>query len=274
MSLYAAGDFGYLQQIEAYFLSYTRVGVMLSSLDTELIRQWKLGGIPVEAVCSGIKQTFKNFDEPPRSIHQCRHHINSEIEAWLSHRSDAPSTSTQGSQLPGRDLPDPTRLRSGRPSRIRNAKHHPKIDPVPPTNPDDPDALHIPDDETLLRCWYRSMHSLVTLGRSDAPDLTLDAYRWAYRQMVELRQRALEIAELTRLVALLPLAIGEIEAGMYELAFNSLDREAQEYLEHHFSPEMRNALKFMSPDARERQLNVWRRRVMEDALDLKPFFTP
>ncbi|MEO1268788.1 MAG: hypothetical protein AAFX99_11865, partial [Myxococcota bacterium] len=74
MSLYASGDFGYLQQVEAYFLSHTRVGVMLSSLDIELLRQWRSEGIPVEAVCAGIKQTFLNFDEPPRSIHQCRHH--------------------------------------------------------------------------------------------------------------------------------------------------------------------------------------------------------
>ena len=266
MSLYATGEFGYLQQIEAYFLSYSRVGVMLSSLDTELIRQWRQDGVPVEAVCTGIKQTFDNFDEPPRSIHQCRHHIDSAIKAWLSHQSNHPESADNAPRLPGRDLPDPTRLNK----RRRSWR---KADAI--SKETSQETADVPDDEVLLRCWYRSMSTLVEAGHRDAlSDLTRDVYRWAYRQMLDLRQRALKLDDSTRLVTMLPLAIGEIEAGMYDLAFQSLDQEAQSFLEQHFSPEMRSALKHMSPEARHRQLFAWRRRVMEDILELKPFFTP
>lgn len=298
MSLYAANAFGYLQQVEAYFLSQTRVGVMLSSKDAELMRHYRDTHVPVEVVCLGIQRAFKTFDEAPRSIYQCRHAIEHEVHAWRARQvgrhvqADASSATLRSAAapalaaaLPGRDLPDPTdpnrRLRRSR--RPPPPGDTPQARPQRPQRPE-PEALPpIPiaggqeltaTREPWLEPWYRSMARLMELGRGCEDEHITRCYRWAWKEMQHLRLEALDEADRERAASVLPLAIGEIEAAMYDQLYNSLHPDLRVELDTRLPPQMHRALKAMSAPAAHRQLRVWRRRMLEELLAVKPFYTP
>ena len=48
----------YIKSVEEYFLNHARKGIMLSSVDYELINKWKTRNIPLELVLSGIREAF------------------------------------------------------------------------------------------------------------------------------------------------------------------------------------------------------------------------
>lgn len=306
MSLYAASDFGYIQQAEAYFLSLSRVGVFVSSRDTELLKVWRAKGISIEVVCAGIRQTFLDFLDPPRSIYQCRHHVDFEIRA----RRAAQTTSRRdrvdsAAPLPGRDLPDPTdpKVQAARRARLGlrgpQGRVHAALEAKSPQGADDQararvhaqahsaktrgrGAQHrafrpggdIPLDERFLTTWYRSMNRLTELGRGAKHELVRELYRWAWRQMIELRIRALQETDRNAVALDLPLAIGAIESEVFQRAYDGLDDDQRAALDTCVTPPMHRALRRMTPEARDHQLSAWRRRILTDVLELEPFFTP
>lgn len=48
----------YIKSVEEYFLSLAGEGIMLSSIDYDLIRGWRDGGVPEEIVMRGISRAF------------------------------------------------------------------------------------------------------------------------------------------------------------------------------------------------------------------------
>jgi len=268
VSLYAADGFGYHQQVEAYFLSLSKIGVMLSSKDTVLMQTYRQSGVPVEIVCLGIRRAFAAFVEPPRSLYQCRHAVGQEIAAWKAraaghHDLPAPPPDARPS-LPGRDLPDPT---SRRP-RPRRAARACAPSPLPPP------PAPLPPREPWLEAWHRSMERLIDLGKNSEDEHVTRCYRWAYKQMNALKEEALETEDREHAAAILPLAIGEVEAAMYDQLHNSLHPDMRAALEARLPPQMHRALRSMSPAAAHRQLRVWRRRLLEEVFGVAPFFVP
>lgn len=268
--MYASDDFGYLQQAEAYFLSHSKIGVMLSSKDTEILRRWRDGGVPIEVVCYGVRRAFYEFKEPPRTVFQCRKLVEAELKAWKE-RLVSEERAGQGAlplswSPPGRELPDPTDpQRRGRLARLRGEA--PPI-PAAPTSPE------IPEGELWLGTWYRSMWRLMALGREAEGAAAREAYRWAYRRMNELRQEALVARGDFEILQRLGLAVGQVEAQMYERGYEALDLASQEALDAKLPANMGEALGKMSPMAKARQLGIWRRRLLEDAQGIAPFFVP
>lgn len=51
-------DSSYLKSVEEYFLNHAGKGIMLSSLDYELINSWKKRNIPLQIVLSAISEAF------------------------------------------------------------------------------------------------------------------------------------------------------------------------------------------------------------------------
>lgn len=268
MSLYARKNFGYLQQAEAFFLSMSRRGLMLGSKDTELLRHWREVGIPIEVVCGGIRNAFEAYKDPPRGISQCRRMVEKELHAWRQRHAGTHDTDAtdHALRLPGKDLPDPTdpeRRRKREALRQRfEAARQPSLAP------------QIPDDERFLAVWYQSMWRLMDLGQQSETELGRDMYRWAYKQMQELRQEALEMRLDPRVRAEVPLVIGEIEAAMFDKLYESLSEPARERLDASLPDDIAKALERMSADARSHQRKLWRRRAIEAQMAFHPFFTP
>lgn len=72
----------YIKDIEKYFLSLAGEGIMLSSMDYNLIRDWKKRGVPKELVLRGINRAFSDRDkkESARSgfqkgLRQCAEYV-------------------------------------------------------------------------------------------------------------------------------------------------------------------------------------------------------
>lgn len=268
MSLYAPGDFGYLQQAEAYFLSHSKIGVMLSSKDVELLRRWRDGGVPIEVVCYGIRRAFYEFKEPPRALFRCRKLVDAELKAWKERLvgEGRGETLPLPWALPGRELPDPT--------DPRRRLHRERLRGQAPPEAPEPPAREIPKGEEELSSWYHSMWRLMELGQRAQGPHARAAYRWAYRQMNELRQEARVARDDREIVQRLGLAIGHVEAQMYQSAYEQLSPEEQKRLDGQLPANMEEALGRMSPQARQSQLRIWRRRLLEEALEIAPFFVP
>ncbi len=280
MSLYAPDDFGYLQQAEAYFLSHSKIGVMLSSKDTELLRTWREAGVPIEVVCYGIRRSFHQFKDPPRALFRCRGFVEEELKAWkerLVGEGQGQVSLPLPPSLPGKELPDPTDpTRRRRREALREGRN---VDAAQATEPSAVEVLHdplrqVPEHETYLTSWYRSMWCLMDLGRKASTAAAKDAYRWGYRKMNELRQEARVAREDREIVRRLALAIGHIEAEMYQRAYEGLSQEEQARLDQGLPTNMGEALGQMSLDAKDRQQRIWRRRLLEEALQIEPFFVP
>jgi len=78
----------YIKSVEEYFLSLAGEGIMLSSIDYDLIRGWKDGGVPEEIVMRGISRAFgdKGRKAMPggsiRSLRQCAEFIETCAEEY------------------------------------------------------------------------------------------------------------------------------------------------------------------------------------------------
>lgn len=274
MSLYGRNNFGYLQQAEAFFLSHSQVGLMLGSKDTEMLRQWRNAGVPIEVVCAGIQRAFEQFQEPPRRISNCRRMIDKELQAWRTRQAgahgDDANMGAWSSATPERELPDPTdptRRRHREALRQRGAQSG-AASAAATAGP------QVPADEGYLELWYRCMWRLTALGRDSETAVGRDAYRWAYKQMQALRAEALEVKDDERALSRLGLAIGEIEASMYERYYEALSAPERERVDARLPSGVNEMLSRMSPSARARQQRTWRRRLLEEAKGFHPFFTP
>lgn len=253
MSLFAPEDFGYLQQVEAFFVAHSQVGVMVSGRDLELIRHWRASGAPVEAICRGIDKAFAGLEEPPPSIHAARRFVETELHAWRERSVGAHSLAEDPSQgvpsVPGRGLPDPNRMHAR--------------DPQPP-----------PEQAPWLASWTRSMNRLTELGHGSDDPRVREVYRWAYRQMRALRRDLEEATTATLRRASLALAIGEIEGGMFDHAFARLSLDEQAEIDGAMPDRIRRALRGMSAEAKGHQRRLWHRRALQERRLIEPFFVP
>ena len=89
MSLINREHLNYFTAVEHYFMSFTKKGVLLSSLDYHLIKSWEEKGIPLFVVCKGIKksltsfiQSRRNYDSLPKSIKYCQKAIEEEYMVY------------------------------------------------------------------------------------------------------------------------------------------------------------------------------------------------
>lgn len=268
MSLYASNSFGYLQQAESFFLSHSGQGLMLGSKDTELLRHWRDRGVPIEVVCAGIHRTFEQFEEPPRQVTRCRKMVEFEMHAWQQRSAGGHDQAPEGMgpSLPGRELPDPTDPRR----RQRRQEFRKRFE----ASREHALTRRIPDDERFLAVWYRSMWRLTDLGQESETELGRDVYRWAYKQMQALRVEALEVKDDPVALSRVALAIGEIEAAMYEQMIARLSPRQRERLDRSIPEALREALAGMSLEARERQMRLWQRKSLEEEMAFRAFFTP
>jgi hypothetical protein len=92
--------------------------------------------------------------------------------------------------------------------------------------------------------------------------------------MNELRQEALLVKHDPDLPRSLGLAVGQIEAEMYDHVYTHLDPATRADVDARLPSNMEQALSKMSADARQRQQRIWRRRLLEEVLGLQPFFVP
>lgn len=253
MSLYALNEFGYLQQVEAYFLSLSQIGVTLSSRDTQLIRHWRDTQVALWVVCTGIKQAFGQLQTQPRSIYACRRFIEKLQKEHIAAVAQCSNHNRYYQPLPGRDLPDPTQRRS-------NDEPHSDA-PPPPVDP-------------LFLEWGQCMSRLIALGKKSLLPPVQQGYRWAYRQMKNLQKEILDHDDGDHLNIDITLAIVEIEAELFEKVYNDLQPDQQLALDRMLTPEMCNALEKMAPVASRRQRAVWMRRMMQENLGLEPFYMP
>ncbi len=72
----------YIKDIEKYFLTLAGEGIMLSSMDYNLIRDWRKRGIPKELVLRGISRAFSDRDKNegavskrPKGMKQCAEYV-------------------------------------------------------------------------------------------------------------------------------------------------------------------------------------------------------
>jgi hypothetical protein len=78
----------YIKNVEEYFISLAGEGIMLSSIDYDLIRGWRDGGIPEEIVMRGISRAFgdKGRKAMPggsiRGLRQCAEFIKTCAEEY------------------------------------------------------------------------------------------------------------------------------------------------------------------------------------------------
>lgn len=79
----------YIKDIENYFLSLAGKGIMLSSMDYNLITDWRKRKIPKEVILKGINRAFEDTKlrygqgaSSIRNLKQCLQYINNSIEEF------------------------------------------------------------------------------------------------------------------------------------------------------------------------------------------------
>ncbi len=87
------------------FLAFRGSGLMLSTLDAELVSSWAETGVPFEVVAWGIRRAAEKAGwdarpgEPPvRSLRRCRREVNSEIRKYLARSAGRGGTAGKRSQ--------------------------------------------------------------------------------------------------------------------------------------------------------------------------------
>ena len=71
---------GYMEAIQVYFTEVTEKVAVFGARDRVLLREWKQEGRSARVVCRGIREAVKAFDEPPRSLWQCRSFVDQQWE--------------------------------------------------------------------------------------------------------------------------------------------------------------------------------------------------
>ena len=82
-------DSNYIKDVENYFLSLAGEGIMLSSVDYNLIMEWRNKEIPKEVVFKGINKAFQDFkskegqgQKSARNLKRCATYIQESIEEY------------------------------------------------------------------------------------------------------------------------------------------------------------------------------------------------
>ena len=82
-------DSNYIKDIESYFLSLAGEGIMLSSMDYNLIMEWRDKEIPKEVVFKGINKAFQDFKakegqgpKSARNLKRCVSYIDKSIKEY------------------------------------------------------------------------------------------------------------------------------------------------------------------------------------------------
>lgn len=82
-------DSSYIKDVENYFLSLAGEGIMLSSVDYNLIREWRDKEIPKEVVFKGINKAFQDFKskegqgpKSARNLRRCVSYIDKSIREY------------------------------------------------------------------------------------------------------------------------------------------------------------------------------------------------
>lgn len=106
----------YIKSVEEYFLSLAGEGIMLSSIDYDLIRGWRDAGIPEEIVMRGISRAFgdKGRKVVPggsiRSLRQCAEYVETCAEEYGYGAAGVKSGISKAEAARDRDLPITERL--------------------------------------------------------------------------------------------------------------------------------------------------------------------
>jgi len=86
LSLINRNNLSYLYCVEQYFLSLTKIGTALSSLDYQIIKSWEKRGVPLNIVCNAIKRGIESFKKTyglnkplPKSIKYCENLVEEEF---------------------------------------------------------------------------------------------------------------------------------------------------------------------------------------------------
>jgi hypothetical protein len=88
-----AASLTYETVVAEYFLGLRGSGLMLSPLDLEVVRDWKLRGVPVPVVCRGLRFGYERAvaallpgAAPPRSVRALRLAVEDEWRAYRAGR--------------------------------------------------------------------------------------------------------------------------------------------------------------------------------------------
>ena len=84
------GEASYAEVVGDVYLAHSRGGLMLSTLDAEVLLEWQALGIPADVVCRGImaaaearRHNSRPGDDKLRSLRACERAVAAE---WKKHR--------------------------------------------------------------------------------------------------------------------------------------------------------------------------------------------
>ena len=106
----------YIKSVEEYFLSLAGEGIMLSSIDYDLLRGWRDAGIPEEIVMRGISRAFgdKGRKAMPggsiRSLRQCAEYVETCAEEYGYSTTGVKDSISKAEAARDRELPITERL--------------------------------------------------------------------------------------------------------------------------------------------------------------------
>jgi hypothetical protein len=189
--------------VAEYFLGLRGAGLMLSPLDVEQVRAWKLRGLPVPVVCRGLRFGWERAvaalapgAAPPRSLRALRHTVEDEWRAYRSARC-APGEGGDASALvAARAAEAVRRLRAAeRAAAGALAEAHARgaaaVEAAAATgSPDALEAALAAADDGALRAWARALAAearaaagrfCATRAGSRAPGCSRAAHREALR---------------------------------------------------------------------------------------------
>jgi hypothetical protein len=80
-------DRSYLREVERYFLSIIGSGVMLSSRDYDLIKEWETREIPIDALCRALGRAVEEYRSSregrlPKSLYHCLSEVEEELKEY------------------------------------------------------------------------------------------------------------------------------------------------------------------------------------------------
>ncbi len=119
--------------VQECFLAHRGAGLMLSSLDLELVGDWGVRGVPFEIVARGIRRSAERalFDARPgepvlRSLRACRKDVEAEIKKFQSRHAGATALSEPGEALEHAPEPD-ARAKKARAALKKLARARPEL---------------------------------------------------------------------------------------------------------------------------------------------------
>lgn len=82
-----SGDKSYLREVERYFLSIIGSGIMLSSRDYDLIKEWETRKIPLDTLCRALGRAVEGYrsgrkGKLPKSLYHCLPAVEEEIKEY------------------------------------------------------------------------------------------------------------------------------------------------------------------------------------------------